>query len=50
VFLARLDELNMDSSVWAAGEWWGDYPLSVQPGHAYVTDAPVLKVLKRKRA
>ena len=50
VFVARLDELDMDSSVWAAGEWWGDYPLSVQPGHAYVTDAPVLKVLKRKRA
>jgi endoglucanase len=49
-FLARLDALGMDSCAWAAGEWWGSYPLSLQPGHAFVTDAPFLRRLKRKRA
>ena len=45
-FLARVDELGMESACWAAGEWWGDYPLSVQPGHAFVTDSPLLLRLK----
>ena len=47
-FLARIDELGMESACWAAGEWWGDYPLSVQPGHAFVSDSPLLPRLKRR--
>jgi len=47
-FLMRLDELGMESTCWAAGEWWGDYPLSVQPGHAFVSDSPLLIRLKRR--
>ncbi|PQO46086.1 glycoside hydrolase family 5 protein [Blastopirellula marina] len=26
-----MHEVNTSVSYWAAGEWWGDYPLSVQP-------------------
>ncbi len=30
-FLAKLDEAGVDSTYWAAGDWWGDYKLSIQP-------------------
>ena len=30
-FLTALDAAGCDGTCWAAGEWWGDYPLSVQP-------------------
>jgi uncharacterized protein (TIGR03437 family) len=30
-FLSAIDEAGMDGAYWAAGEWWGDYPLSIQP-------------------
>ncbi|HWR51129.1 MAG TPA: cellulase family glycosylhydrolase [Bryobacteraceae bacterium] len=30
-FMVALDEAKMDATYWAAGEWWNDYKLSVQP-------------------
>lgn len=29
--LRRLDQARVNTAWWAAGEWWGDYPLSLQP-------------------
>ncbi|MEZ5396694.1 MAG: cellulase family glycosylhydrolase [Bryobacterales bacterium] len=29
--LTAMDEAGMGGTYWAAGDWWGDYPLSVQP-------------------
>jgi endoglucanase len=46
-FLRALDEAGMDSCYWAAGEWWGDYPLSIQPRRNFEQAAPQLAVLKR---
>ena len=43
-FLFALDEAGFTGMYWAAGEWWGDYPLSVQP-RDFATDrlqTPVL--------
>ena len=31
---------------WAAGPWWGDYALSIQPGSSGVPPAPQLSVLR----
>lgn len=30
-FMNVLQQANMSSCYWAAGEWWGNYPLSLQP-------------------
>ena len=30
-FLATLNDHGIPACCWAAGEWWGDYRLSVQP-------------------
>jgi endoglucanase len=30
---------------WAAGSWWGTYPMSVEPLHGQ--DAPQIDVLKK---
>ena len=30
-FLKRVDEADMSAIAWAGGDWWGDYPLSLQP-------------------
>jgi endoglucanase len=46
-FLRALDDAGMDGCYWAAGEWWGDYPLSLQPRHDFKLAAPQLRVLKR---
>ena len=32
---------------WAAGQWWHDYPLSVQPRDDMRHPAPQLEVLRR---
>jgi len=43
-FLDEADRRGIATAYWAAGEWWGDYPLSVQPsklGH----DAPQLATI-----
>ncbi len=42
--LAAMDEAGMSGTYWAAGDWWGDYPLSVHPQGGQ--DRPQLAVLK----
>lgn len=44
-FLDALDEAGMDGAYWAAGEWWGDYPLSVHPTGNFTQDRPQMAVL-----
>lgn len=44
-FLKALDATNFDGTYWAAGEWWGSYPLSAQPSSNFTVDAPVLPTL-----
>jgi uncharacterized protein (TIGR03437 family) len=44
-FLAALDDAGMDGAYWAAGEWWGDYALSVQPRDNFTVDRPQLATL-----
>jgi endoglucanase len=46
-FLHVLDDAGMDSCYWAAGERWGNYPLSIQPRRGFQQAAPQLHVLKR---
>lgn len=45
-FLRALDDAAMEAVYWAAGEWWGRYPLSIQPSRDFSVDSPLLKVLK----
>ena len=44
--LGALDAAGLDGTYWAAGEWWGDYQLSVQPANNFTTDRPQLPVLQ----
>jgi endoglucanase len=44
-FLTSLDAAGFDGTYWAGGEWWGSYPLSVQPANNFTTDAPQLVTL-----
>ena len=44
-FLDDLDAAGMDGTYWAAGEWWGDYRLSVQPEADFSVDRPQLPTL-----
>lgn len=44
-FLSELDAAGVDGTYWAAGEWWGEYRLSVQP--RFGTDTPQLATLLR---
>jgi endoglucanase len=46
-FLDELDRADMGGCYWAAGEWWGDYPLSIQPRDPAQKAAPQLRVLIR---
>jgi endoglucanase len=45
-FLTALDALGLDGTYWAAGEWWGNYTLSVQPLNNFTEDRPQLGVLE----
>ncbi len=45
--LTALDDAEFDGTYWAAGEWWGDYPLSVQPHGNFNADRPQMAVLER---
>ncbi len=45
-FLAALDAAGMDGAYWAAGEWWGSYALSVQPGSNFTQDKPQMPTLQ----
>jgi endoglucanase len=44
-FLALLDRAGLDGCYWAAGEWWGDYRLSLQPTNDFRTPSPLLSLL-----
>jgi endoglucanase len=46
-FLEALDAASMDSCYWAAGEWWGAYPLSLQPRQDFQQPAPQLRLVER---
>jgi endoglucanase len=46
-FLEEMDRSAMEGCYWAAGEWWGDYPLSIQPSGQNQQPAPQLHVLTR---
>lgn len=48
-FLAALNEANFGGCYWAAGEWWGDYPLSIQPADEFQTPAPQLATIANAR-
>ncbi|MBZ5582826.1 MAG: cellulase family glycosylhydrolase [Acidobacteriia bacterium] len=45
-FFAALDAAGVDGAYWAAGEWWGSYPLSVQPGANFTPDRPQMAALQ----
>ncbi len=44
-FFAALDDAQMEGLYWAAGEWWGNYPLSVQPTNNFTTARPQMRTL-----
>ena len=44
-FLTACKKARVAVCYWAAGEWWGDYPLSIQPGSSRST-APQLRWLQ----
>jgi endoglucanase len=43
--LKALDDAGMDGAYWAAGEWWGNYILSVQPANNFTTDRAQTPIL-----
>jgi len=45
--LESLQDTNTLACYWAAGQWWGDYPLSVQPRDDMRRPAPQLDDLRR---
>jgi uncharacterized protein (TIGR03437 family) len=45
-FLMALDAAGMDGVYWAAGEWWGNYALSVQPSGNFTVDRPQMSTLQ----
>ncbi len=45
--LELLDAAGMPGTYWAAGEWWGDYTLSVHPVDDFAIDRPQLATLRR---
>jgi endoglucanase len=45
-FLTALDAVGLDGTYWAAGEWWGNYNLSVQPLNNFTEDRPQLGTLE----
>jgi endoglucanase len=46
-FLTALRRTGMAGCWWAAGEWWKDYPLSLQPSDDFRTPAPQMAALLR---
>jgi endoglucanase len=45
-FLAVVNDAAMEAIYWAGGEWWGSYPLSIQPTKNFTVDSPLVKVLQ----
>jgi endoglucanase len=49
-FFVALDAAQMDGVYWAAGEYWGNYILSVQPTNNFSTDRPQMAELVKHLA
>lgn len=49
-FLAVLNDAKFGGCYWAGGEWWGNYPLSIQPADGFQTPAPQLATLTTSNA
>ena len=49
-FLSTIQTANVGGCYWAAGPWWGDYPLSIQPEQKTPKLKPQMKILKRYMA
>jgi endoglucanase len=47
-FLTALDQAGMEGCWWAAGEWWGDYKLSLQPHDDFQHPAPQMAVYRNR--
>lgn len=45
-FVRTLSDAAMEGIYWAAGEWWGNYPLSIQPTRNFTKDSPLIEVLR----
>ena len=45
--LESLNASNFPACYWAAGDWWNNYPLSVQPSDDFRQPAPQLSLLKQ---
>ncbi len=45
--LAAVQQSEMSACYWAAGEWWNDYPLSIQPRNEMRDPAPQQEVLRK---
>ena len=45
IFMKELDEAGFGATYWAAGTFWGKYPLSAQPTENYTKDRPQTEVL-----
>ncbi|QOY87754.1 glycoside hydrolase family 5 protein [Paludibaculum fermentans] len=45
-FLDAVAEAGMDAFYWAAGEWWQDYAIGIQPSPDYAVHRPQLARLK----
>lgn len=43
--VGAMQESGLTSAYWAAGEWWGAYPLSVHPRENYAEPAPLQRAL-----
>lgn len=43
--LQALDQAGFDGTYWAAGEWWNNYALSVQPQNSFTIDRVQMGVL-----
>lgn len=46
-FLAVVDEAGMDATYWAAGEWWEEYQIGIQPRKTFTEDRPQVELLQR---
>jgi endoglucanase len=46
-FMIELRKREISASMWAAGDWWGEYPLSLQPRGRASDDSLALKLLRQ---
>jgi len=49
-FLAALDDAGMGGAYWAAGDWWENYIIGIQPLSGYTVDRPQMPILQRHLA